>query len=179
MTSSENAESSSLQKRRRTAIWFGIFVALVIALGELRFLPSLLAGIPTYASLDVERGTLAQVGVCAGNRGPHDVPVWLASEAGRRKVWLPCTPDILQLSNRIGTSIEVRSRLVDQIISAPLNDVWSVKADGVDVYSYEARVDRSKGPSGYVLAISYPLLLSSFYAWFAWALIHGRTGRSR
>ena len=37
----------------------------------------------------------------------------------------------------------------------------------------------SFGPSGYVLAISYPLLLSSFYAWFAWALIHGRTGRSR
>ncbi len=93
--------------------------------GRATVLAIALGGNPTYASLDVERGTLAQVGVCAGNRGPHDVPVWLASEAGRRKVWLPCTPDILQLSNRIGTSIEVRSRLVDQIISAPLTDVWS------------------------------------------------------
>jgi hypothetical protein len=100
-------------------IWFGIFVALIIALGELRLLPPLLAGIPTYESLDVERGALVQVGVCVGSRAPRDVPVWLVSEAGRKKVWLPCTPEILQLRNRIGASIEVRSRFPDGHPNSP------------------------------------------------------------
>jgi hypothetical protein len=68
---------------------------------------------------------------------------------------------------------------VYQIVSAPLTDVWSVKADGIDVYSYEAAVDRSKGSIRYVLAISYPVLLASFYAWFAWMLIRGRTRPGR
>jgi hypothetical protein len=54
-----------------------------------------------------------------------------------------------------------------------------VKADGIDVYSYEAAVDRSKGSIRYVLAISYPVLLASFYAWFAWMLIRGRTRPGR
>lgn len=172
-------EASSLQSTKRSVIWFGIFTAVVIALGEVAFLPKLLAGIPSYESLHVERGALAQVGACTGYRASRDFPIWLDSEAGRRKLWLPCTPELLKLTHQIGSSVEVRSRLIDQIISAPTTDVWSVKTGGIEVYSYDARVERSKGISGYVLAITYALVLTVFYGWFARVLIRGRRDTHR
>ncbi len=153
---------------------FGMLIALIIALGELEFVPPLLAGIPSYESLDLERGALAQVGACAGFKSARGVPVWLDSESGRKKLWLPCTPEVLQLRNRVGSMIEVRSRVIHQIISEPLTDVWSVTSDGIDIFSYAAKVNQSKGAGRYLLAIAYPLLLASFYAWFAWLLVQPR-----
>ena len=155
--------------KKRTLIWFGTLVAAVIALGELYILPEAVAGIPAYGSLDMTRGTLTQAAGCAGKR--QSLSVVLSSEGLPLQVWLPCAPELVQLHERLGAQLEVRSRRLWPSFLHPVAEIWSVKVDGAQVYSYEARAIRTKRSGRYVLAVSFALFQVALYGLFAWTVL--------
>jgi hypothetical protein len=57
---------------------------------------------------------------------------------------LPCTPALSSaLAGKSGPRIEVRSRLFSSyIFNSAVQDIWSVKVDGQELYSYAVRVER-------------------------------------
>lgn len=170
---------ASRRKLRWLVGGFVLFISAIAILTESSVLAPAIAGVPAYESLDVVAGKVVQVGVCVGRRGPSSVPVWLMANGTRVETHLPCTFAIQELRNRIGTSLEVRSRQFSpSIIDSPYADVWSVKAGNADLYSYQARAERSRAHFwGYASAVIYAMLMGLIGGVFAWGLLRRRTAR--
>lgn len=156
-------------------LWFGVFVAALIALGEISTLPRALEGIPAYDALDVTQGTLTRVGVC--NR-QQDIPIWVTTSAtAPQQVWLPCAPGVAQIKQRVGARIELRSHAVSPQFLHPVPEIWSVIVDGAELYSYKARVARTSAIRLYLGPVIYALGLGLLYGMFVWAVLRDLSRR--
>ena len=161
-----------------TVVAVVFFTTLFTVFVESRALAPALAGTPTYESLDVVTGSLLQAEMCNLHaRGPHSMPIWVMAGGKRQKMWLPCTERVEELRSQIGVQIEVRSRMFKPgILESPLADVWSVKADNQEIYSYEDRAKRSgQYMLNYIGAIVFPIVEASFLRILIWAYLRPNT----
>ena len=120
-----------------------ILLILIITMFGMGSISTIVVGIPEYDSLDLLEGRLTSQGDCSKGRGTSYIPIIVNSNGSTHSLLLPCTTDLNLLKNKIDLSIEIRSRQISpHLIDPPEMEVWSVKADGAEVYSYEERVKR-------------------------------------
>lgn len=121
------------------------FFLVVCTLGALKSAAPLHAGVPSFKSLALSVGPLASSETaCRRGRGPSVLIVEIDTQDGRVPHMLPCTPALSSaLAGKSGPRIEVRSRLFSSyIFNSAVQDIWSVKVDGQELYSYAVRVER-------------------------------------
>lgn len=116
--------------------------AVLLWLGSLSEITS---AIPEYDSLAVMSGTLASVGNCSKGRHSSHLPVIVQGNQGLLSADLPCTHEVETLGSRLGEPIEIRTNIIHPyIFLATSPEVWSIRLSGKEIYSYEARADRTR-----------------------------------
>ena len=135
---------------------------LLVMMFGMGSLSTILAGIPEYESLDVVIGSLVDVRDCTKGRGATYLPVTVNSNGNTASLLLPCTSELKSLKNKLGSTIEIRTRLFSgHLIDVPETEVWGVKTNNAEVYSYTERVKRYNNTKwiNIILLIIYGLLL--------------------
>ena len=128
---------------------------------ELSTIAPIVAGIPKYETLDIVTGKLAKMNACPKGRGPSHLNVEVDSYRGIMSISLPCTPELENMKQ--GSHLEIRSRPYSTLIFInPDMDVWSVRADGVELYSYNKRVVRIGNFIMNYFMATIPLFLAGF-----------------
>jgi len=151
-------------------------VLLMFAGAMLKSAAPIYAGVPTFESLHVGAGVLVHgARKCStSGRGLASLALDVNEADGLVRHAVPCAPALESaLAGRSGLRIEVRSRpFSTYILNTPVQQVWSVTVDGVEVYRYSERARRQVESiqTYWVLLVSEGLFVLVAVAWAAYEL---------
>lgn len=111
----------------------------------LRSISDLVINVPEYDSLDLLKGRLTYQGDCKGRSPYLYIPFTVNVDGSDKSISVPCTTELQLLKNKTDIFVEIRSKQFSPyLIFPPEMKVWSVRANGSEVYSYDENVKRHK-----------------------------------
>lgn len=121
-----------------------IIAALILFMTAINIALPQARGIPDYKSLEVVSGILESKKPCTtGRKSPTLLPVVISTSTGKRELMIPCSEAIQAL--QLGVAVEIRARnAISLFASEQRFEVWSVTAQGAELYRYAERVDIEK-----------------------------------
>lgn len=118
---------------------FMLFIVCIIALTDIQTFAPILIGNPSYDSLDVLSGKLNTIEKCYVGKGANSMYVEVLSKQKIHSIKIPCDES---LENKIGSEIEIRSRVIDLGFFELPPDVWSIRVDNSETLRYKDRINQ-------------------------------------
>lgn len=149
----------SLSTWQRFSLSLSVIPVLLLIWLLLKVLYAIAVGVPSYNSLEVHTGMLLTTGTCKHvyKQGSY-LPVEVRGPTSQAMLRLPCTPELRSVPN--GTPVEIRTRDIPVWFRGHIaKEVWSVRVEGTEVFSYSARSSRA----GRLLYVNYALV--AFLVW--------------
>jgi hypothetical protein len=151
--------------RRLAAFAACIMLGLVLFVVTAHTVKEVVRQPPSFDELLTLEGRVSWIGRCSGKRARPALDVGLATDWKGPVVRVPCTPEFLAL--QVGAPLKLHVREVHPLFDdPPYADVWHASSSGTVLYSYEARLARTKQSNWLFYPLeAFLLLLVWFLFW--------------